>query len=214
MNITHGFRHTKSDSPSPASPQSKTLLSELSSIPTPSKPNIYVSPPSIILPSRKRGGEEFGTDEKPEAKRRDGKRHGQTPQPRAPRATNDHWSPGSSRASSPVRSAIVPAEKWYEHLKSSRSMKETDTGFKLGVSSSERPAGERQGKAEEKEYTSWGGRALGKTGEEEKREFYNCGKKGHWFMDCLSGCGRCNGDGHRTIDCEVVKIPIVLRGSK
>ena len=33
---------------------------------------------------------------------------------------------------------------------------------------------------------------------------YNCGKKGHWFMDCVVNCGRCGEDGHRTIDCIIV----------
>jgi hypothetical protein len=33
---------------------------------------------------------------------------------------------------------------------------------------------------------------------------YNCGKKGHWFMDCTVNCGRCGEDRHRTIDCIVV----------
>jgi hypothetical protein len=41
---------------------------------------------------------------------------------------------------------------------------------------------------------------------EEKQVCYNCGKKGHWFMDCLFGCGKCEGVGHRTIDCQVVKM--------
>jgi hypothetical protein len=40
----------------------------------------------------------------------------------------------------------------------------------------------------------------------EKRVCYNCGQKGHWFMDCLLGCGKCGKDGHRTIDCSVVRL--------
>lgn len=76
---------------------------------------------------------------------------------------------------------------------------------------SERPAVKRHEKAEDKKYKSWAEVALAKAGEEEKVECYNCGKKGHWFMDCLSSCGKCNGDGHRTIDCGVKKVHIGLR---
>lgn len=93
-------------------------------------------------------------------------------------------------------------------------MKETDTGCKLEVSALERSAGKKQEKAVEKEYKSWEEAALGKAADEDKRECYNCGKKGHWFMDCLSGCGKCNGNGHRTIDCGVVKVHIGLRGAE
>lgn len=39
---------------------------------------------------------------------------------------------------------------------------------------------------------------------EKQKLCYNCGKKGHWFVDCLVGCGRCAGDGHRTMDCSIV----------
>jgi hypothetical protein len=110
-----------------------------------------------------------------------------------------------------VRPAIIPAEKWYAHRKNSRPMKEMDTRCKLEVSAADRPAGKRQEKAEEKAYNSWRAKVVEKAGEEDKRECYNCGKKGHWFMDCLSGCGKCNGDGHRTIDCGVVQVNIGLR---
>ena len=30
---------------------------------------------------------------------------------------------------------------------------------------------------------------------------YSCMQKGHCFMDCKGGCGRCGGVGHRTVDC-------------
>jgi hypothetical protein len=89
-----------------------------------------------------------------------------------------------------------------------------DTRHKLEVSASERPAGRRQEEAEEKAYNSWRAKVVEKAGEEDKRECYNCGKKGHLFMDCLSRCGKCNGDGHRTIDCGVVKVNIGLRGAE
>ncbi|KAH7360380.1 hypothetical protein BKA65DRAFT_577094 [Rhexocercosporidium sp. MPI-PUGE-AT-0058] len=42
------------------------------------------------------------------------------------------------------------------------------------------------------------------TKEEKDKLCYNCGKKGHWFVDCLVCCGHCKGDGHRTRDCNVV----------
>lgn len=109
-----------------------------------------------------------------------------------------------------MRPAIIPAGKWYAHCKSSLSLKEMDTRRKLEVSASERPPGKRQ----EKAYNSWRAKVVEKAGKEDKRECYNCGKKGHWFMDCLSGCGKCNGDGHRTIDCGVVKVNIGLRGAE
>jgi hypothetical protein len=95
-------------------------------------------------------------------------------------------------------------------------MKEMDTRRKLEIPAQERPAGKRQenANAEEKAYNSWRGKVVEKAGEEDKRECYNCGKKGHCFMDCLSGCGKCGGDGHRTIDCGVVKVNIGFRGAK
>lgn len=40
--------------------------------------------------------------------------------------------------------------------------------------------------------------------EDKEKLCYNCGKKGHWFVDCLVRCGRCCGDGHRTMDCSIV----------
>ncbi|EKD20849.1 uncharacterized protein L3040_000954 [Drepanopeziza brunnea f. sp. 'multigermtubi'] len=40
--------------------------------------------------------------------------------------------------------------------------------------------------------------------EEEEKLCYNCGRKGHSFMECVAGCGRCEGDGHRTMDCSIV----------
>ncbi|KAI9055241.1 hypothetical protein LZ554_000205 [Drepanopeziza brunnea f. sp. 'monogermtubi'] len=40
--------------------------------------------------------------------------------------------------------------------------------------------------------------------EEEEKLCYNCGRKGHSFMECVAGCGRCEGDGHKTIDCSIV----------
>ncbi|KAH6720176.1 hypothetical protein BKA61DRAFT_708380 [Leptodontidium sp. MPI-SDFR-AT-0119] len=42
------------------------------------------------------------------------------------------------------------------------------------------------------------------TKEERKKLCYNCGKKGHWFVDCLVSCGHCKGNGHRTMDCSIV----------
>lgn len=33
---------------------------------------------------------------------------------------------------------------------------------------------------------------------------YNCLQTGHWFMDCMGGCGRCGGKGHRTVDCGIL----------
>lgn len=47
------------------------------------------------------------------------------------------------------------------------------------------------------------GRGLGK--DEREMLCYNCGKKGHCFVDCLAGCGRCQGDGHRTMDCKALR---------
>lgn len=34
---------------------------------------------------------------------------------------------------------------------------------------------------------------------------YNCGDKGHVFMECTFGCGHCGNEGHRTIDCLIVR---------
>ncbi|PVH88974.1 hypothetical protein DL98DRAFT_159814 [Cadophora sp. DSE1049] len=34
---------------------------------------------------------------------------------------------------------------------------------------------------------------------------YNCGKIGHWFVNCLVKCGHCGGDGHKTMCCETVR---------
>lgn len=42
------------------------------------------------------------------------------------------------------------------------------------------------------------------TKEEKAQLCYNCGKKGHWFVDCLVSCGHCAKNGHRTMDCVVV----------
>lgn len=33
---------------------------------------------------------------------------------------------------------------------------------------------------------------------------YNCGKKGHSFVDCLVKCGHCDLDGHKTMYCKLV----------
>jgi len=244
INLTHRFRHQESDSSSPASIASKTLLSEPNPTPTRTEQKNYVPPQTTALPSRKRIGDDFGIGDKPVAKRRDWKQPGETPTPRAPRAWGDHWSPPSSRAlspvrftsvrsstdrytpirstpvcsapvrSTPVRSTLVPAKKWYSHLKSSPPMKEIVIRYKPEASASERPAVQREEKTEDKKYKSWEETALAKARDEEKVECYNCGKKGHWFMDCLSGCGNCNGDGHRTIDCGVVKGHIGLRGAE
>ncbi len=148
--------------------------------------------------------------EKPAAKRTDAKQHDMTPPPRASRVGYDHWSPSSSRASSSVRPVIIPVKKLYAHPKSSCSIKEMDTRSMPEVSTNEISAGIRQEKSE-KAYNTWRAKVVEKAGEEDKRECYNCGKKGHWFIDCLSGCGKCNGDGHRTIDCGVVKVHIGLR---
>jgi hypothetical protein len=238
MNLTYRFRHPESDSPSPASTPSKTLISEPNPTPTRTEPKKYVSSPVTTLPSKKRGTEDFGIGEKPVAKRRDWKQRGETPAPRAPRAWGDHWSPPSSRVSSPVRSTavristdryrparstdrykpvrstLIPAKKWYSHLKSSPPMNEMDTKCNLKVSASKPPAVQRQEKTEDKKYKTWEETALAKAKDEEKVECYNCGKKGHWFMDCLSGCGKCNGDGHRTIDCGVVKVHVGFKGGE
>jgi hypothetical protein len=33
---------------------------------------------------------------------------------------------------------------------------------------------------------------------------YNCTGKGHSFMDCKAGCGKCGMAGHKTIECGVL----------
>ncbi|KAE9379567.1 hypothetical protein N431DRAFT_460819 [Stipitochalara longipes BDJ] len=161
----------------------------------------FSSPNLITLPSRKRAGNQRSNS--PAAKRRGRKEHTPTP---AARARNDHWSPASSRASSPIRSAvhIVPISeaKWYDHVTAARSTFSPETP-RQRVAKTNRDTS----KSEEKRYPNSTSVTIGSLDDEEEKSkiCYNCGKKGHWFMDCKIGCGKCGGDGHRTIDCVVVR---------
>jgi hypothetical protein len=107
-----------------------------------------------------------------------------------------------------VRSArrvvAVPAVDWYPDLKSFRS---AERPLRSPVTLSRLTAASMSERKKSAEHPSLVSVAIG---EGEKSICYNCGKKGHWFMDCLVGCGRCGGGGHRTIDCEAVKQHIGL----
>lgn len=182
-------RHTRSESPSPPSPRAKQRPSDhVSSHPSPSL---------VILPSRKRTSDHLSPS--PTTKRRASQEHTPTP---IPKARNDHWSPNSSRVSSLVRSTLrvvpIPAANWYPHLKSSRSTPSPEAP---------KPRVATPSPTATKKYPSLLSVTVSKLDDEAKKRIcYNCGKKGHWFMNCLLGCGKCGKDGHRTIDCSVVKL--------
>jgi len=161
------------------------------------------SPNSIVLPSRSAKRARDHTSSSPAAKRI--KRRVHTP---SPGAYNDHWSPSSSRASSPVRSAVlVPVTEWYDRSNTNRSTVSSEvTRQRAAKSTPQTP------KLEAKKYPNSISVIIGSLDDEEgkKKICYNCGKKGHWFMDCKIGCGKCGGDGHRTIDCVVVRSHMAL----
>jgi hypothetical protein len=155
------------------------------------------SPSLVILPSRKRASERQSPS--PATKRRASQQHTPT---LIPKASNDHWSPKSSRVSSPVGLALcvvpIPAVNWYPHLKSSHSTPSPGPA---------KPRVATPSPITTRKYPSRLSVTVWKLDDEaEKRVCYNCGRKGHWFIDCLLGCGKCGEDGHRTIDCSVVKL--------
>ena len=195
-------RQSRSQSPSGPNPKAKQR-SEHVSTPTESKKRSsgHKNPPNVmVLPTRKRCGDHLPSSS-PATKRREFREYTQTP---APRPRNDHWSPPSSRASSPARSdaRVVPisAASWYSNLKATCTTPSPEIPRPRVAKPSSTTSGG-------KKYPSLTSFAVEKVvdEEEESKICYNCGKKGHWFMNCISGCGRCNGDGHRTIDCVVVK---------
>ncbi|KAH8758509.1 hypothetical protein F5882DRAFT_480240 [Hyaloscypha sp. PMI_1271] len=195
-------RQSRSQSPSRPNPKAKQR-SEHVSTPTESKKRSsgHKNPPNVmVLPTRKRCGD-YLPSSPPAAKHQAFREYTQAP---APRPRHDHWSPPSSRASSPARSdaRVVPVSvaSLYSPLKSTRTTPSLETPRpRVATPSSATPGG--------KKYPSLTSVAVEKVVDEEadSKICYNCGQKGHWFMNCTSGCGRCNGDGHRTIDCTVVK---------
>jgi hypothetical protein len=198
----HKDRYRRSESPSPPSPRvrAKHQPSDHVSSSTESKKHSsnHLSASLVILPSRKRTGEQLSPSLA--TKRRASQEYNPTP---IPKGYIDHWSPGSSRLSSPARPALrvvpvpVPAANWYPHLKSSSSTSSPEIPRQRVATPSPTAA---------KKYPSLLSVTVPKLDDEaEKRICYNCGQKGHWFMDCLLGCGKCGNDGHRTIDCSVVK---------
>ena len=215
-----GPRHVTSKSPSPVVPGSnrkarRRIPSLARSAKRPS--SSLSSPNSIVLPNRSRKRVDDHQSSSPAAKRQDTREYTPSPASRArkrARNRNDHWSRSSSRAPSPIRSSKrilpIPAAKWYDHLKTGQS-----TPFKEELQHRLAKPKLDLSKPEEQKYPSSASIMTASLDEEIRANTicYNCGKKGHWFMVCKRGCGKCGGDGHATIDCMVVR-PRIGFGNK
>ncbi len=217
---TKGPRHITSKSPPPVVPGSNRKARRRISSPARSAKHLssnLSSPNSIVLPKRSRKRVDDHLSYSPAAKRQDRREYTPSPTSRArkrARNRNDHWSPSSSRAPSPIRSSKrivqIPAAKWYGHLKTGQS-----TPFKEELQHRlAKPKLDLSMPGEQK-YPSSESIMTGSLDEEIRANTicYNCGKKGHWFMDCKRGCGKCGGDGHVTIDCIIIR-PRIGLGNK
>ncbi|KUJ21382.1 uncharacterized protein LY89DRAFT_665814 [Mollisia scopiformis] len=105
----------------------------------------------------------------------------------------DHWSPPSSRSGTPATRELFP-----DHRKEKRRGFKNDSRSRFVTTEKEQGVGDLVGN----EYpTVLSGRSPD-IPDGPDTLCYNCGKKGHWFIDCMVGCGRCGEDGHKTYHCD------------
>ncbi|KAE8443778.1 hypothetical protein EG329_001372 [Mollisiaceae sp. DMI_Dod_QoI] len=123
----------------------------------------------------------------------------------SPKENYDHWSPPRSKYDNSVKE-LFPSLP----ISSQRSLSARyERPIKTHSASSSVSAEKVKDKDEEievvkKKYPSLASVAVPGMGIGDELVCYNCGKKGHWFMDCEVACGRCRGDGHRTINCDLL----------
>lgn len=125
---------------------------------------------------------------------------------------DDHWSAHSSRRPTPTRE-LFPSDR--------AGIRERDLSTRYSapierrsISSSPSPDKYRgrimiqveENQVEEvkkkKKYPNLTSVAIPELQVGEKLICYNCGGMGHWLMDCMVACGRCAGNGYKTIDCD------------